>query len=547
MAHSAARSSRFVAAALVVAAVCAGLFIGLTDRSAQETHPPPSASGVNTATESPPGGGSAEEPPADSGGEPIPSLEPELPNSTVRAPPPLPTRPVPAADTRLDAGPWPPPPPIIDADRPVRAGGHGTEHRRPRSAADPQATEPGPLLIRVFDADTGDPLPAVSLEARTARSAVFLGQTDAAGQLLATRHPAADFALLVHADGCVPMRRSVREVAADEQAVVDVLLARGVRIEGVVLHEGGRPVAEGWARLSVVTMERTPHGTEVEFERRVAPVARAYADPDGRFILDAAPRGSRVILEVGAGPRLYEHHELLVPHDVRQTLRGGVLVAASAGPGTDARETVATHPHVSEIPRALVTLRLALPAGADEPRGYRVDAGLVGLRHGYRGGRDWRPLRRFEHATAAAGTERSTWRGGVVEIGGVPVGRSFVSVVVAGYRLVTRFVDVPRDGLDLGVVSLEPVRYVRGLVLDADGAPVSGALVSADVDEPLPEARVIPPFETTSDASGGFRIPLPVDAIMQVRAWAPGFRPGIDAYSSRSLRREFRVVLQEAE
>jgi hypothetical protein len=86
---------------------------------------------------------------------------------------------------------------------------------------------------------------------------------------------------------------------------------------------------------------------------------------------------------------------------------------------------------------------------------------------------------------------------------------------------------------DLGSVELPPIAVARGSVASASGAPVAGATVTAKASR-RPVA--------TSDAKGGFSLPVPADGKLVARVDAPGFLPEEATFSAD---RPVKIVLKE--
>jgi hypothetical protein len=293
----------------------------------------------------------------------------------------------------------------------------------------------GGLVVRLLDLD-GRPV----LDPAQVRVGDMLGghrQTER-GSDGAYRFPGLDPGeTTVHVETALhlPASAPVRVESGKDLDVV-VRLDPGARVEGIVVDEEGRPVAE--ARVSVG--RRSANEKLPSFDDHVWYLMddrEATTDAGGRFVVGGLLPG-----EVVAGA---EKHARLAGG----TLRPREVVRLRA-PAKDVRLVVVRLPSAS--------LRLLTPEG----KPYSGRAYVLFARHGQgRGG----------------GSE--TVLDGVVRLDGLPVGAVDVDVQIGGFAPVERTFETRlRDHKDLGEVRLDPGLEARGRVLDLAGEPVPGARVS---------------------------------------------------------------------
>ncbi len=324
---------------------------------------------------------------------------------------------------------------------------------RPPLSADPSArgpAEPEPgrrtLLGRVTDEDDQPIAEAEIAITGWGRHHTF---SDAAGGYRLPLVPVEDLELVVSAAGYWEERLAIPEGAGGQIERLDVQLERAPPVAGIVVDDGGEPVAQ-----AVVTCTDRPGDSAL----------RATTDQDGRFSLSAVAAGCRgtarhgahgdapvVVLRVGDGNRL-------------QLGAGGAIagfvVDESGSPIEGFTVAVESHRGAGDGPP---TRGRAAHQGVDDPTG------------------------RFELSGLSAGTYVL-----IASAAGHPPGRTAPLALAPGERL-------------RGVrIVLSPGGTLRGVVRDEEtGTAIAGAVVVLDgVAQPrAPRAAV-----ARTDEAGGYEL-----------------------------------------
>lgn len=293
---------------------------------------------------------------------------------------------------------------------------------------------------------------------------------------------------------------------------VELVVTRGARLVGQVVRDGA-PVPGAEVRVAIAD-SRTPQ------------LRRARCDAAGRFELRGLPRRAVHVMAATAGAvsevvsldlQRGEPEALVLSLDLAGSI-AGVVVTSSGEPVGEAR--VVAEPVHGTDPSERVTARLrgrpSTVADGDggfrldglEPGAYHVRAirpgdapDLVDMRAGVRvdtGDRDARIVvddltvlvgrvafadgeapASFQVALGFAPPRTFAGTDGTFRIEGVPSGKQYVRVdgpeiVSAGHA----DVEIAAGEVhDLGTISVERGRTVRGAVVDPAGAPVAGAVV----------------------------------------------------------------------
>ena len=290
-------------------------------------------------------------------------------------------------------------------------------------------------------------------------------------------------------------------IAAEENAT-EVPSERGA-VTGRVVGEDGKPIAK-------VTIEAM--NAFVGLDRTVRLPKPAESDADGRFFLRGVPIRIAFDLEFKHMNFRTQIVNLVVPEEEPFKLATIVLKPAAVLTG------IVIGPNGKPLPRALVQVRSA----ADNSN---IPNLMFGSR-GMRGGGSDRSIQ-----TDAAGR----WVAGGLDAGRYRVNASSADCVRSEDVFVVADlkaqVEAPAISLTLG-------KTITGRVVDADGSPVEGAMVSAgviskrakDTGAVVPimgmESADIGPRSTKSvptGADGSFRIAGIVDGNYKLTATAPGF------------------------
>ena len=361
----------------------------------------------------------------------------------------------------------------------------------------------------VRDATTRKPIPKVTLSISLAvpmladsHTRVITASTDEGGRYRLEGLPAGPHNVAITAPGY--FRQEQRGSAA---ARVDVFLrAGGTSIVGSVKDPDGKPVAQA----SVVAELDMPAG---------APATRTRSDAAGRFEVSGLERGSyrlvvrhpdwppALVTDVTATekptaveismPRPYRVVGRLVTSDERP-VKGDVLLQAVDGhelPATLARQYVADAGtdgrfRLIGLPPGALTLavrplqfaprRADITVGGKDPE---VDAGdiRVELGHVIRGRvrtKEGHPIagaQVYTPAVADPGDTRTETDGTFV-MAGVRAGTQRIEVAANGYASANQSAEPDVKPLD---IVMEPEAGVSGVLVDASGKPVSGAVIEA--------------------------------------------------------------------
>lgn len=201
---------------------------------------------------------------------------------------------------------WPPEAPTVGRrapGRPHRAGKRAWVRTSGSGGPDDgDAHEPGTLLVRVFAAETGEPLPGASVEVRTGpvqthgeRRRIEVPRIDS-GRVFA-RLDDGPLDVRVRHTGRVPFHELGLTAAPGRDLVLDVQLERGRILEGSLVNEHG-VFAEG-VRVRVwpaaIWWDAWP--------QKEAPFTLLEGESDrwGRVVIDALPRLTDLVVDWGGG------------------------------------------------------------------------------------------------------------------------------------------------------------------------------------------------------------------------------------------------------
>lgn len=245
----------------------------------------------------------------------------------------------------------------------------------------------------------------------------------------------------------------------EDTASLDFTLRRAVTVEGVLVDEEGQPLAD---------RELLLHLAEASSPAEATVVNRTRSDAVGRFVLGAAEEGPAWI-EVQDAAFIPQRFPVERPsREVRLVARKGASVSvtvlgAAGAPVCDARVTL------------------------------------------------WKRDARGEAAQAG-----ETDAEGQVTLQGIPAGAYVAEAVVPGRALdpsVTQPLDVTDKGLSAITLRLREGRTLRGVVVNAQGLPLRGVGIRADVpdgDQPHYIAATtrtgLPPEGVLTDAEGRFTL-----------------------------------------
>lgn len=145
-----------------------------------------------------------------------------------------------------------------------------------------------PFVVRVISAEDGAPIANASVTV-----AAFAGfertlATDAGGRARFERVLAGEFDVSAVAPGRVRQQQRARRPLSDE---IEIRLAPGRRVEGLVVDAAGRPVPK--ARLAAYAASG--------LGGRVRPIATAESDAEGRFAFAGIPGEAAVVCALGDG------------------------------------------------------------------------------------------------------------------------------------------------------------------------------------------------------------------------------------------------------
>ena len=294
----------------------------------------------------------------------------------------------------------------------------------------------------------------------------FRATSAAEGRFQFQRVSPGRFDLRVSRRGFAPaVVRGVTLTEGEPRDLGDVALRPGGFVEGIVVDEGGKPVAQAGVALTPGGAEPMTLDDAIFFHR--PPVETG---PDGRFRLEDLPRGRRVGLEV--------MHQELVSTEVP-----GVEV-----PTAEPLRIQLKRPRTVE---GRVTDRMGEPvAGArvfavEGPSGSMEAAGIP------------RQMRGGRFAT--------TDPEGRFTVSGLAPGTVDLQVNASGYRSRTSpGIRVPEEGQAAPIeITLEPGTFLEGLVMDARGVPVRDASVHVLQGGDPSQFRTWP---TTTDEEGHYEL-----------------------------------------
>lgn len=351
------------------------------------------------------------------------------------------------------------------------------------------------LTVHVFDAG-GAPVPGVGITVAPAAGADPVlhrrrAVTDAAGD---ARWPGLESGA-VHistdrgAATTVELRRGVNEH--------DITLPGGVSITGRVVDPAGGPVADAAVWL----------GSDLDGPWRGDDVARTGAD--GMFTLHHVPEGAFVAAR----------HAVLARSEVQQVQRTGAIELRLGGPGGTVQVRVLDDTGAA-VPDALVFAGDALDASPL----WLADGALV-----------WRPPP-FEARTDERGRAAT---------GAFAPGRHPLFVRAAGYAPHAGWVDVSLDSAPVTarehVVRLSRGARVQGRVVDAEGAPIAGALAVFRTADPAQS------IDVHASEDGRFRFDCAPSGSADVAVQAPGHLPRVEHVElAAGTVRELVVTLSRA-
>ncbi len=314
---------------------------------------------------------------------------------------------------------------------------------------------------RVIDAVTQEPVAGIGVWCSDGARALVHSVTDAQG-IYRFRALPGTLSLSVHKlplaywspEAGVP---SVQVTVADEPVRArDIELVSFVRLEGVVVDAGGRPVARGQ-----VYGERDGYGKPVE------------CDDAGRFAITVARRPARIDPEMWPPWRLWARSDDLMTRD---------------RPAVDAETKTPLRLAVEDGVGCRVALQAVDADGAPVP-----DAEV---------GVEWRLEQRGGVDTTQAAVGRTGGDGRFLSEALFPFGSYAAVIARAGYRTVRseRWTAAAGEVHDVGTVTLlEASGTVAGRVVDLDGRPVTAATVYAN-------GEGLGKLVKQTDAGGAFRL-----------------------------------------
>ncbi len=315
----------------------------------------------------------------------------------------------------------------------------------------------------------------------------------------------------------------------DREGVV-ITLERGAKLRGAVVDASGAPVAGAEVRVATD-------------DTRWSLVRHAGCDASGRFEMTGLPRRIvRVIAVADGSSSAVATVDLASASEVTLSLANvqsisGVVVTSSGEPVPEARvvaEPVSGDDHLEHVSGRLrgrasaiadgaaqftltglepgaYTVRAIRPGEASEVLdmrpGVRVDAGAAGAKIvvddlstvvGKVTFADGSAPRDVSVQIGDAAPRWSSDPAGAFRLEGVPTGKVFVRV--DGPELVaealTEVTLAAGEVTDLGTITVQRGRKLAGVVVDASGQPVAGALIvvakeiQGDGAQPVPEPRV---------------------------------------------------------
>jgi len=363
--------------------------------------------------------------------------------------------------------------------------------------------------------------------------------SDADGSFRLSGLPPLEYRLYVDAS---PWAAAEARASVPELAPVQVVLSPGGSIEGVVLSDGGEPLAGASIALSLDEGGSTP------LESLLRPLPSAISSSDGTFRLEGlAEAGYRVDAaaagwQTGAARGLTVQageataiEVVLVPGGIIEGFvrdpEGGAIADAEveargprgerlAGERTDADGAfrLDTLPEGSHTLRARkdgwVAAELEAPTGGD-PVALELSPGP--MVSGRFLAADGSPVARvrvmverpWEHAIVAESDADGRFSAQLSEATGIRL-----RARAAGYA--EALFEAPDGGGDLGEIVLADAVRIEGIVLDPEGAPLPGARVAATVERgsaplspPAPGARAPSSAREAaawSDAEGRFSL-----------------------------------------
>jgi len=297
-------------------------------------------------------------------------------------------------------------------------------------------------------------------EAGHASEPMAVATSDAKGKVSLRPVQLGEFTLRVGRPGYVP-RTIVIEITEDGQDLGEVVLEPGCEVSGQVIDDAGAPVAGAAVRIGP--------------NERFLGMPQALSDLQGQFTIADQPAHGEMLLEARA--------------------EGFV----SPGPQKVTMPPLA--PVYITVRRARSMTGRVLDEASAEPV---VAASVVALRAEDRPGPQGPSTRGARQAARAVSDDDGRFR-----LGGLLPGDLELQVTAAGYRNAARPVTVAADG-DTGniTVLLDRGLSITGRVVDAGGAPVGGAEVTAAdaARSQVPPRREGRPAPARSGPDGNFRV-----------------------------------------
>jgi hypothetical protein len=438
---------------------------------------------------------------------------------------------------------------------------------------------PGASLAGLVRDDDGRPVPGATVRAEADQGwgAPPPERTDARGEFRMAGVREGEYTVVAREGGRAP-GFAVAVVEPEGEATVSVVLSEGGYATGRIVDAERRPLA-GRVRLDGFAGRSLP-----EF---ASDVLTAQARADGTFALGPLPLGSlsldvsaprhvsrQVTVEIGARGRAPDLGDLVLDRGLsiagRVRERGGrplagvSLRAERHGAGESSEAEAASEDDGAFLLAGLGSGRHDVTASAAGYVAARsiADAGgepveLVLEPGGQIEGRvvdgDGDPV---DNAFVSA-EEQSRSQGSasaVFEKAEDGSGRFTLRDVAAGtYALYARAEGRGQGSLagvrvaagrstNVGTITLERGGVVRGVVVDAEGAGIPGALVSAERDA----NRRRGPSQTQSGSNGAFELAAVPLGPVRVRAWHPAYAPSRDVATTVEAEGEpapLRLVL----